>query len=253
MKEDKGKVNFLIDKLLNDEDYNERLEAAFDLGNKTPPKALEPLLKALNDENPQVRKFAALSVGKYQDSKAIEPLLKLTFDKSDQSRYGAVLGLSNFKEEKKISKRLLELLKDPDSDNEIQVAILDALKSYEDAKVIDELIDFWPDARRGSLKSKIIDIFDKKYDLLSKLQVNSIKILLDQILDDRIRDLSSNRVIGHHYDSGIEITASELAYTIILKNKKFVTKKHLKLIESLVERDVVTKEIAQELLEDLKI
>jgi len=251
LKDDKGKVDSLIDKLLNDEDYNERMEAAFDLGNIGDKKAFEPLLKALKDENPQVRKFAALSVGKYQDPKAVDPLIKLIEDKSDQSRYGAVMGLSHYNEEK-IAKLMVKLLKDPESDNDIQVAILDALKSYENPKIIDELIDYWPDARRRSLKSKLIDIFDMRYEMLSKFQINSIKILLEQILDDRIRDLSSNRVIGHHYDSGIEIPASELAYTILLKNKKFVTTKHLKLIESLIERDDTTKDLAQELLEELK-
>ena len=251
MKEDQGNINSLIDKLLNDEDYNERMEAAFDLGNIRDKKAFDPLLKALKDENPQVRKFAAISVGKFKDEKAIEPLLKLTKDKNEHARYGAVMGLAHFKDEK-IVNRFVELLKDPASDKDIKVVILDALKNYEEPKFIDQLIDFWSDARRGSLKSKIIDIFDKQYENLSKGQVNSIKLLLAQILDDRIRDLSSNRVIGHHYESGMEITQSELAYTIILKNKKFVTNKHLKQIESLIERDDASKEIAQELLDELK-
>ncbi len=250
MKEDKSNINSLIDKLLNDEDYNERMEAAFDLGNLKDKKAISALLEALNDENPQVKKFAAISLGKFRDPSALDSLLKLTNSKNVQERYGAVVGLSEYEDEK-IAERFIELLNEAESDNDIQIAILDSLKSYKDPNFVNQLINFWPNARRGAIKSKIIDIFDEWYDLLTPDQVEEIKTLLDQILDDRIRDLSSNRVIGHHYESGLEITASELAYTIILKNKKFVSEKHLKLIESLCERDDITKEIAQELLEEL--
>ena len=244
-------VDKLIDILLNDEDYNERMEAAFDLGNIKDERAFEPLLKALKDENPQVRKFAAISIGKYLDSKALEPLLKLTHDKDNHVRYGAVVGLSGYKE-KEISKRLIELLSDNDSDKDIRLAILNAIENYKDNKLVDPLLEFWIKAKHGSIKSKIIDICNSLYDLLSEDQINEIKTLLDQILDDRIRDLGSHRILGVRYESGMEITACDIAVEIIRKNKNFLKEKHIKLIENYLERDDQTKEIAEDLLDYLK-
>ena len=227
------------------------MEAAFDLGNIKDERAFEPLLKALKDENPQVRKFAAISIGKYLDSKALEPLLKLTHDKDNHVRYGAVVGLSGYKE-KEISKRLIELLSDNDSDKDIRLAILNAIENYKDNKLVDPLLEFWIKAKHGSIKSKIIDICNSLYDLLSEDQINEIKTLLDQILDDRIRDLGSHRILGVRYESGMEITACDIAVEIIRKNKNFLKEKHIKLIENYLERDDQTKEIAEDLLDYLK-
>ena len=244
-------VDKLIDTLLNDEDYNERMEAAFDLGNLKDEKAFEPLLKALKDKNAQVKKFAAISVGKYANPKAIEPLLKLTSDKDNHVRYGAVVGLSIYKDDK-ISKRFLELLNDNESDKDIRLAILNAIENYKDANLVEPLLDYWIKAKHGSIKSKIIDICNSWFDLLSDEQVERIKQLLDQILDDRIRDLASHRILGVRYESGMEITACDIAVEIIRKNKNFIKEKHLKLIETYLERDDHTKEIAEDLLEYLK-
>ncbi|MHA1785654.1 MAG: HEAT repeat domain-containing protein [Candidatus Helarchaeota archaeon] len=244
-------VDELINILLNDEDYNERMEAAFELGNLKDKKALEPLLKALNDENSQVKKFAAISLGKFSDPKIIEPLLKLTCDKDSHVLYGAVVGLSGFIKEE-ISKRFIELLNDPRSDRDIIIAILDALQKYKDTRLVEPLLDYWIKSKSGRIKSKIIDICNSWYDLLSQEQIDKIKQLLDQILDDRIRDLGSNRVLGYRYESGMEITANEIAIQIIMKNKKFISEKHIKLIENFIERDDPAKEIAEELLEYLK-
>ena len=244
-------VDKLIDVLLNDEDYNERMEAAFDLGNLKHEKAFDPLLKALKDKNPQVRKFAAISVGKYNNTKALEPLLKLTRDKDNHVRYGAVVGLSGYKNDS-IVKRFLEILDDDESDKDIQLAILNAIETYYDSKLVDPLIDFWLRTKHGSIKSKIIEICNKWYDQLSDEQIDRIKQLLDQILDDRIRDLSSHRILGVRYESGMEITACDIAVEIIRKNKKFLKEKHIKLIENYLERDDHSKEIAEDLLEYLK-
>lgn len=227
------------------------MEAAFDLGNLKDKKAIDPLLKALKDNNPQVKKFAAISVGKFLDPKAVEPLLKLTRDKDNHVRYGAVVGLSGYKQDA-IASRFIELLNDMESDKDIKLAILNAIEGYKDNNLVDPLLDYWIKAQHGSVKSKIIEICNSWYDSLSNQQVERIKQLLDQILDDRIRDLGSHRILGVRYESGLEITAGEIALEIIMKNKNFVSEKHIKLIENLIERDDYTKEIAEELLEFLK-
>jgi len=244
-------IDSLIETLLNDEDYNERMEAAFDLGQLGDKRAIDPLLRALKDENVQVKKFAAISLGKFLDPRALEPLIDLSYDKSVQVRYGAVMGLAEYKNEK-VSKRMIELLHDPDSDTDIQIAILNVLEEYKDNKLVSLLSSYWMKAKTGSLKAKVIDIFNSWYEILTDDQIEHVKQLLDQILDDRIRDLSSHRLIGYSYETGMEVTASEVAFSIISKNKKFVQEKHIKLIENLVDRDEVTSELAQELLDCLK-
>jgi HEAT repeat protein len=104
-------IDDLIKKLQNDE-VDERFEAALTLGSKKDKKVIEALICAFEDGNPEVRLQAAKSLSKIGDM-AVEPLIEsLKIDDSGIRRY-ATYSLKGIGDSSVI-KHLIDALKDDD-------------------------------------------------------------------------------------------------------------------------------------------
>ncbi|MHA1431592.1 MAG: HEAT repeat domain-containing protein [Candidatus Freyarchaeota archaeon] len=77
---ERNDVESLISALKNSEDWGDRVEAAWTLGETKDRRAVEPLIQALGDEHWRVRWRAAWALGEIGDERAVKPLIRALED-----------------------------------------------------------------------------------------------------------------------------------------------------------------------------
>lgn len=90
-------VRALAQALINDIDYNVRLNAAESLGKIGDPRAVEPLAKATEDSEEAVRSVATQALGKI-GKPAVESLIEALKSSDDSVRMYAAMGLGKIKD-----------------------------------------------------------------------------------------------------------------------------------------------------------
>lgn len=108
-----GNITQLL-KDLQDESWETRKEAAFELGKTHDLQAVDPLIEKLNDENEQVSGMAARALGQIGDARAVQPLIEALGDASAYVRASAAKGLGNLGDKHAIAP-LKKVLRDEDA------------------------------------------------------------------------------------------------------------------------------------------
>ena len=80
---------------LKEGDFDARLRAVTELGQRKNQEAVEALIEALSDYSRNIRMNAALSLGEIGDTQALPPLIKVLSDSSNNVRWGAAIALGN--------------------------------------------------------------------------------------------------------------------------------------------------------------
>jgi hypothetical protein len=76
----------LVEQLQNGEDFRVRVTAALELGKRSDPNAIDPLVDALNDPNASVRAAAVAALEQIGDASALPALKEKRLDRSDAVR-----------------------------------------------------------------------------------------------------------------------------------------------------------------------
>ncbi|MEX2704697.1 MAG: HEAT repeat domain-containing protein [Candidatus Freyrarchaeum guaymaensis] len=134
---ERNDVESLISALKNSEDWGDRVEAAWTLGETKDRRAVEPLIQALGDEHWRVRWRAAWALGEIGDERAVEPLIRALEDKDSRVRESAARALGEIGD-KRATEPLIRALGDEDDDLREEAAR--ALGEIRDSKAVEPLI-----------------------------------------------------------------------------------------------------------------
>ncbi len=92
--------------------FGQRRRAAWSLGERENPRAVEGLIQALSDGEPELRGLAAWALGEIKDPRAIAPLVSSLADEDIYAREMAVRALGEIEDSRAVD-ALLEALDDP--------------------------------------------------------------------------------------------------------------------------------------------
>jgi hypothetical protein len=132
---------------LGDNDNDVRASAAWLLGRRGDPKAVDALIEVLKDDDSYVRWKAAEALADLNDSRAVDPLIQGLDDENEWVRLSAAEALGNLRDPKAVVP-LMEALSDNDS--LVRENVIRALGNLEDeravgplAKVFNEQNESW--------------------------------------------------------------------------------------------------------------
>ncbi|WDE96682.1 HEAT repeat domain-containing protein [Lentisphaera profundi] len=195
-------IKILKNLLLNDADYQIRIQAARVLGDHRDKSALLDLSKALKDKHPRVAMYAGIGLGRIADDSVISAIIDAQRENDAKDRFlqhGLMMGLAGMKSSSSYAKYA------KDSSAAVRMIVLLAMRKNLDPGIQVFLSDNDPQVRYEAIRA----INDRLIDGGAQKKLASLLVDLKKP-SDLVDELMHIRVINANYYLGDEAAAKRL-------------------------------------------